>query len=88
MGINETGASLKDNFASLLSDRPMWVYWITYTVLTGIVFGIFYAAMYFLALQWWVTALVIIAIGMIWGTVSYTKSKQNNEDKKENNKEE
>ncbi|TFG84425.1 MAG: hypothetical protein E4H20_03200 [Spirochaetales bacterium] len=83
MSINEISKSLKENLMSLLSNKPMWVFWIAYSVLSGIFFGIFYAATYFLALQWWVATLVIIAIGVIWGTAVYTKSKQKEEEKKE-----
>lgn len=59
---------------SVLENKPMWVFWIAYSVLSGILFGIFYAAMHFLALQWWVAVLVIVAVGGVWGSISYTRN--------------
>lgn len=75
MSIKESNKSLKEGLMSFLSNKPMWVFWIAYSVLAGVFFGIFYTATYLLALRWWVAVLVIIAIGVIWGSVVYTKNK-------------
>ena len=68
---------------SLLSNQPMWVFWIAYSVLTGFFFGIFYTATYLLALQWWLAVIVIIAIGVVWGSIIYTKNEPKIDQKKE-----
>ena len=75
MDTNEVGKSVKKNVTSLLSNKPMWAFWIFYSALCGILFGIFYTAMYLVALQWWIPVIVIIAIGMIWGSFAYNKNK-------------
>lgn len=83
MGINAISNSLREELMSYLSNKPIWAFWITYSALTGVLFGIFYTALYLLGLQWWVTALVIIVIGMIWGSSVYSqrKPKKEKEDK-------
>ncbi|MBU0955056.1 MAG: hypothetical protein KKI09_06475 [Spirochaetes bacterium] len=82
MEVNEVGKSVQKKFTSFLSDKPMWVFWITYSILSGILFGIFYAAMYLMAQLWWVPVIVIIVIGMIWGTLAYPKEAQKLKEKK------
>jgi hypothetical protein len=71
MEVNEVGKSARNKFMSFLSGKPMWAFWIAYTVLSGILFGIFYLAMYLMALLWWIPIIVIIAVGMIWGSLSH-----------------
>jgi len=83
MGVKEISNSLKEKLMSLLSNKPMWAFWIAYTVLAGVFFGIFYTATYLLALQWWLAVLVIIAVGVIWGSFVYTKNKPKKEKKAE-----
>lgn len=73
MKTKEVGKSVQKNVMSFLSGKPMWVYWIFYSVLSGIMFGAFYAAMYFMALQWWIPAIAIALIGTIWGSLAYTR---------------
>jgi hypothetical protein len=60
----------------------MWAFWIAYTVLSGILFGIFYTAMYLMAQLWWVPIIVVIAVGMIWGTLVYPKEPQKPKEEK------
>jgi len=83
MSLKETNKSIRETFMSALEDKPVWVYWIAYSVLSGILFGIFYTAMHFLALQWWVAVLVIIAVGAVLGTISYTRNSKETIGKKE-----
>lgn len=83
MSVEESNKSLKESFMSLLSNKPIWVFWIAYSVLAGVFFGIFYTATYFLALRWWVAVLVIIAIGVIWGSIIYSDNKPETEKEKE-----
>jgi len=47
------------------------------------VFGIFYTVTYLLALRWWLATLVIIAIGVIWGSIIYSNNKPETETKTE-----
>ena len=73
MEINEVSKTAEKSFKSFLSHKPLWVFWIAYTLLSGILFGIFYTAMYLMAQLWWVPVIVVIAIGLTWGTLAYPK---------------
>ena len=88
MEVKEVGKSVKKNLASFLSGKPVWAFWIVYSVLTGIMFGIFYTAMYLVALQWWIPVVVVLLIGVVWGTVIHTDSTEKSEEEKEQQKEE
>ncbi|MDA3852391.1 MAG: hypothetical protein PF447_14150 [Spirochaetaceae bacterium] len=71
MEINEVSKTAQRSFKSFLSDKPMWVFWIAYTLLCGILFGIFFTTLYFMAQLWWVPVIVVVVIGMLWGTLAY-----------------
>ncbi len=58
---------------SMLMNKPMWIYWAAYSTLSAVLFGVFYAATYLLASKWWFALIVIVAIGMIWGSIEFTK---------------
>lgn len=73
MEANEVGRTAKKGVLSFLSDKPIWVSWIAYSALSGIIFGVLYAAMSFMALQWWIPVIAIVAVGMIWGSVSHDR---------------
>ena len=81
MEVNEVGKSAQKKFTSFLSKKPIWASWIAYSVLSGILFGIFYTAMYLMAQLWWVPVIVIIVTGMIWGTLVYPKEPKKPEEK-------
>lgn len=83
MNVEESNKSLKESFMSLLSNKPIWVFWIVYSVFAGMFFGIFYTVTYLLALRWWLASLVIIAIGVIWGSIIYSNNKPEIEKEKE-----
>ena len=82
MEAKEVGKSVQMNLMAFLSKKPIWAFWITYSVLSGILFGIFYTAMYLMAQQWWIPVVIIIAVGMIWGTFAYTGDAHGDEDEK------
>jgi hypothetical protein len=69
--IMEKDNFLKKNVAAFLLDKPIWVWWLLHIVVTGALFGIFSLALYLLGIQWWVGVLVLIATGMIWGSIKY-----------------
>ncbi len=73
MEINEAGKTAQKGFSSFLSNKPIWAFWIAYIILSGVLFGIFYTAMYLMSQLWWIPIIVIIAIGIIWGTLAYPK---------------
>lgn len=73
MDIQALGKQTEGKVVSLLKDKPMWVFWAVHSVLSGLIFAIFYTVTTLLALQWWVAVIVIIAIGMIWGSIVYSR---------------
>ncbi len=75
MEINEVSKTAKSSFGSFLSNKPLWAFWIAYTLLCAMLFGIFYGVIYLMAQLWWVPVIAIIVIGMIWGTLAYTPEK-------------
>ncbi|GAB1484001.1 hypothetical protein MASR2M78_28180 [Treponema sp.] len=68
---------------SFLKDKPMWAFWVAYSVLSGILFGIFYAAMYFMVLRWWVPVVAILAVGIVWGSFAYVRDSRERVEVKE-----
>jgi len=74
MEVDEVKKSAQKQFTSFLSGKPMWAYWIAYSVLSAVLFGIFYTVMYLMAWQWWIPVIIIIAVGIIWGTVAYPRN--------------
>lgn len=74
--IDETGKAVGKEVGSFLSDKPVWVWLIVYVVLTGIIFGLFYTIFHLLTLQWWVTTILILVVGLIWGTFAYYNRKK------------
>ncbi|MBN2736078.1 MAG: hypothetical protein JXR70_03795 [Spirochaetales bacterium] len=71
--VNDTGNELVKKVSGFLSDKPIWVWWISYVALTGVLFGISNLAIYLLGIQVWVGILVLILFGFIWGSVNFFK---------------
>ncbi len=71
MEINEEGKMSQKYSLSFLSNKPMWAFWIAYSALSGILYGIFYTLPRIH--PWWVPIFMIISVGMIWGTFVYKK---------------
>ncbi len=63
--INEAGKTIQKSLLSFLSNKPIWVFWIAYTVLCGILFAYLYRDISHAHL-WWIPAIVVIVIGMTW----------------------
>jgi L-asparagine transporter-like permease len=72
--VHKVGESVQKGVASFLSGRPLWAFWILYTILSGALFGVFYIAMYFIVLQWWIPVIIIIGVGMLWGSIAHSKA--------------
>ena len=71
MEVNEVSKSAKKKFLSFLADKPIWASWAAYTLVSSILFVIFYAAMSLMVLQWWIPIVIVIGVGMIWGTLNF-----------------
>jgi fatty acid desaturase len=74
--IEKTEKIIKEKAESFLSGKPVWYWWAGYILLTAVLFAVFYLALIILAGKWWIVAILVIAIGFIWGTIAYTNRKQ------------
>lgn len=88
METDEIGQTARKGLMSFLSNKPIWVSWIAYSALSAIIFGVFYAAMSFMALQWWIPIVAIIAVGMIWGSISHNKNTRDSSYERKSDKKE
>lgn len=71
----KTGKIIAEKTDTFLSGKPIWIWWASYILLTGVLFAIFYLAFYILSVQWWVLLLLSVIIGAIWGTIAFTNKK-------------
>ncbi|MDA3852367.1 MAG: hypothetical protein PF447_14015 [Spirochaetaceae bacterium] len=63
---------LMEKLSDFLYNKPLWVWWLAYLVLTGGLFGLFNLAVYLLGINPLIGVLVLIAIAMVWGTLMYS----------------
>ena len=82
MEVKEVGKSVQMKLMEFLSDKPFWMYWIVYSALSGILFVVFYIPMFIIAQQWWIPFIVIMAVGLIWGSFAYTRETYESKEKK------
>jgi hypothetical protein len=66
---NKTENVLNKSINSFLADKPIWVWWLSYIVLTGVLFGIFYLVLYLLTINLWVGTLILLITGIVWGSI-------------------
>jgi hypothetical protein len=69
--IDKTKEQLEKQAVGMLSGKPIWIWWISYTVLVSILFGLFYFAWILLTDKWWAIAIIIPVVGIVWATVAY-----------------
>jgi len=73
--LDKTKEQLAKQAAGLLTGKPIWIWWIAYTVLVGLLFGLFYFAMTLLTEKWWAVAVIVPGAGIVWGTILYFNQK-------------
>ncbi len=73
--IDTTKEQLVKQAAGFLTGKPIWIWWISYTVLVGLLFGLFYFAWVLLTEKWWALAILIPSAGVVWGTILYFNQK-------------
>ena len=77
--IDKTKDQLEKQAVRLLTGKPIWIWWISYTVLVGILFGLFYFALILLTEKWWAIAIIIIVVGIVLATIAYFNQKPQSE---------
>ncbi|HKL87267.1 MAG TPA: hypothetical protein VJ861_13135 [Treponemataceae bacterium] len=83
--INEVKGKAQEKVKGFLSGKPIWIFWLFFTCMIGIVFAIVYAVITFLSLKWWFLLLVIVIAGMASGTFAYLNEIQEKKSDEENN---
>ena len=79
--IEEKGKEVGKRVSSFLTGKPLWLWWIVYTVICALIFGVFYLVIFVLTVKWWITLILIVAAGIIWGSVAYDiKKPEKNKD--------
>jgi hypothetical protein len=73
--IEKTEKIIKGRAESFLAGKPVWFWWGAYTLLTAILFAVFYLVLFIIAVKWWVVVIIVLIIGISWGTISYTNRK-------------
>jgi len=73
--LKQTGQKVEKRVTTFLSNKPMWVWLATYVVIVGVLFLLFYLIYTMLTVKWWVSVLIIIVAGIIWGSISYGSRK-------------
>ena len=79
--INDITEEAGKKVKSFMSGKPVWAFWILYTAIVGLVFGIAYAVIYILAFKWWILLIAILLTGLCLGTLSYFKENKKDEAK-------
>jgi len=69
--VENTKKAIESTLSSFLSGKPIWVWWITYLVITAAVFGIFYFIFYVLTVKIWIIMLLVVLIALVLGTVGF-----------------
>lgn len=74
--IENTKNVIETGVVSFLSEKPIWFWWLTFSFITGLLFGLFYFVVYVLTLKWWVVTILILLVGVIWGTIGFVNKKK------------
>ena len=70
--VDGTIKAVRGRFATFMVDKPMWGFWTLYTVFSGVIFGAMYGAARVLSQRWWVAAITIVVVGLVWGTTKFS----------------
>ena len=80
--IDEVKSSVEGKYVSFMAGKPMWAFWVLYTVISGVLFGVLYGIVRLISLRWWIIPIVIIGAGLAWGTTRYSVMKSRQEPEK------
>ncbi|MDX9801442.1 MAG: hypothetical protein RBT69_08920 [Spirochaetia bacterium] len=73
--VENTKNAIESKLSAFLSGKPIWVWMLTYLVITAVVFGVFYFIFYVLTVKIWIIILIVLIIGLTLGTVNYFNQK-------------
>jgi hypothetical protein len=70
--IKKTGRDIENKVTSFLAGKPQWVWLVATVLITAVIFLICYVVFVMLTAKWWVSVILIVVIGVIWGAVAYS----------------
>jgi hypothetical protein len=73
--IDKVANPFVEKIIMFMANKKMWVFWTLYTIVSGVLFGVLYGAFRLVAQRWWIAPIIIIGIGLIWGTSQYSAMK-------------
>lgn len=73
--VKEIGKNVNRKLSDFLAGRPMWVYWVAYTSISGLVLASTYALSLAFTIRWWVSIGLAIFAGILWGTSVHRNKK-------------
>jgi hypothetical protein len=76
--LQDTGKDVKKKMTSFLSGKPLWVWLTSHVAIAAVLFGVFYLVYAMLTIRWWVSVLVVIVAGVIWGAMVYSRKRADN----------
>jgi polyferredoxin len=77
--LKNTGKDVQKKMTSFLSGKPLWVWLTSYVAIAAVLFGVFYLVYSMLTIRWWVSVLVIIIAGVVWGSIVYSRQRTSNQ---------
>jgi len=79
--IDKTKEELEKRARGLLEGKPLWIWWISYTVFVGVLFSLIYLVWTLLTGIWWAILIIIPVAGITWSTIAYYNQKPKPEKK-------
>lgn len=73
--LKEKGKDVEKKVKTFLSGKPLWAWLAFYVAMSAVLFGVFYLVYSLLTIRWWVSVLVIIAAGVVWGIIMHSRQK-------------
>ena len=76
--LKDKGRDVEKKVKSFLSGKPLWAWLASFVAISAVLFGVFYLVYAMLTIKWWVSVLVIIVAGVIWGAIMHSRQKAAN----------
>lgn len=73
--IDKATETFVEKTTTFMADKKMWVFWVLYTVMSGALFSVLFGIVRLTMQRWWIAPIIIIGIGLMWGTTKYSAMK-------------
>jgi len=68
--ITEIRMSIEKQIQSTLAGKPAWMWWIGFSALCALLYLAFIILHKILTFKWWIPVLLILGLGIFWGTLA------------------